>query len=150
MHRIKSDLNKGNDISDALFDSIFGEEKWIATAEEFLAKFLRRKQKEEDASLEDVRALFSRLNGMELAEATRRIGDDGRPDGGAIDRAVWREYLMSRANDAYDPEKRRFDPTTLTRPLTHYWINSSHNTYLTGDQLKSLSSVEMYAVAMHR
>ncbi|XP_043208508.1 1-phosphatidylinositol 4,5-bisphosphate phosphodiesterase gamma-1-like [Amphibalanus amphitrite] len=53
-------------------------------------------------------------------------------------------FLFSKQNELWD---MRNDTVTqdMTRPLAHYWIASSHNTYLTGDQFSSDSSVEAYA-----
>ncbi len=47
-------------------------------------------------------------------------------------------------NEALDPRKTKAVHQDMTQPLTHYYIASSHNTYLEGDQLNSVSSVNRY------
>ena len=36
----------------------------------------------------------------------------------------------------------------LDKPLTDYFINSTHNTYITGNQLSSYSSINMYSLSV--
>lgn len=52
-------------------------------------------------------------------------------------------YLMSDDNAIVAPEKLDLF-MDMDQPLNHYFINSSHNTYLTGHQLRGKSSVDMY------
>ncbi|XP_020137503.1 1-phosphatidylinositol 4,5-bisphosphate phosphodiesterase beta-1 isoform X1 [Microcebus murinus] len=52
-------------------------------------------------------------------------------------------YLSGEENGVVSPEKLDLNED-MSQPLSHYFINSSHNTYLTAGQLAGNSSVEMY------
>uniref|UniRef100_A0A665UAQ8 1-phosphatidylinositol 4,5-bisphosphate phosphodiesterase gamma n=1 Tax=Echeneis naucrates TaxID=173247 RepID=A0A665UAQ8_ECHNA len=54
-------------------------------------------------------------------------------------------YLFAKENTIWDSSLDQVCPENMNNPLSHYWISSSHNTYLTGDQFSSESSLEAYA-----
>ena len=56
-------------------------------------------------------------------------------------------YLLSTANDVFNPNHDKVYQD-MTQPATHYFIASSHSTFLTGDQLAGESSVQAYVDAL--
>ncbi|XP_059387753.1 1-phosphatidylinositol 4,5-bisphosphate phosphodiesterase epsilon-1-like isoform X2 [Carassius carassius] len=54
-------------------------------------------------------------------------------------------FLMDKDNFASKNEESQVNLDELQYPLSYYYIESSHNTYLTGHQLKGESSVELYS-----
>ena len=113
----------------------------------FLEKFLHEKQGERNATMKDVDLLFKRLNEVELPHVT---GEGTTKDAERIDKDRFEVYLLGEDNDAFDPRREAFVEKSMHRPISEYGINSSHNTYLTGDQLTSSSSIDMYSSALYR
>ncbi|XP_033823156.2 1-phosphatidylinositol 4,5-bisphosphate phosphodiesterase eta-2 [Periophthalmus magnuspinnatus] len=56
-------------------------------------------------------------------------------------------YMRSPAGDIFNPEHNQVNQD-MSQPLNNYYIATSHNTYLTGDQLLSQSRVEMYSYVL--
>ncbi|XP_077407678.1 1-phosphatidylinositol 4,5-bisphosphate phosphodiesterase delta-3-A-like isoform X2 [Vanacampus margaritifer] len=57
-------------------------------------------------------------------------------------------YMLSKENSVLDPEHARVYQN-MDQPLAHYFISSSHNTYLSKDQLTGDSGVEPYIRALN-
>mmetsp|Transcript_9705 Transcript_9705/g.14902 ORF Transcript_9705/g.14902 Transcript_9705/m.14902 type:complete len:839 (-) Transcript_9705:154-2670(-) len=148
IQRIKSghydDAKKDILSSNIIWDSVFGSEVTHVSSEDFLNHFLVATQHETNAKLTDVQFMFMEINDMEINRENEEIRQNH------ISRTRFEMFLHHESNDAYDPKKQEFDQATLNEPISKYWINSSHNTYLTGDQLRSASSVECYMNALRR
>ena len=56
-------------------------------------------------------------------------------------------FMRSPTGDIFNPEHNQVHQD-MTQPLNNYFIATSHNTYLSGDQLLSESRVEMYAYVL--
>ncbi|NWW94873.1 PLCD3 phosphodiesterase, partial [Rhynochetos jubatus] len=115
-----------------LFGRYSGEDH-VLSAEE-LRDFLR--DQGEDASLRQARAV---IRAYELNEKARQQ-DLMMLDGFMM-------YLLSAAGDILNQEHTKVHQD-MTQPLCHYFISSSHNTYLTRNQIGGTSSTEAYVRAL--
>ncbi|KAL3276024.1 hypothetical protein HHI36_020754 [Cryptolaemus montrouzieri] len=117
-----------------LFDKIISYSPNLKTISlQGLMHFLQREQSQK---VEDERTV-SKLMCDFLKDPQRDVQDP------YFTLSEFMDYLFSKQNDVWDPLKDKVYQD-MTKPLSHYWIASSHNTYLTGDQFSSESSVEAY------
>lgn len=137
-----------NVIWNELFGEIMnnGKQRLTVSDTTFLENFLRSKQGQTASTLVDVRKIFTRLHDMEFAHT---ISSEPK-DIYRINRDQFEAHLLASENDAFDPDMERLRPDDMNQRLSEYWISSSHNTYLIGDQYTSHSSVEMYSNALYR
>jgi len=136
-------------MANILWDDLFGSNVNVVDAQTLLTKFVHGVQGETSMKLADVKQLITTINSMEINH------NEGEPANMVIDQQISRPrfevYLYHELNDAYDPRALELEKKVkLNRPMSHYYINTSHNTYLSGDQLQSVSSVQCYGNALRR
>uniref|UniRef100_A0A8C5I7F4 Phosphoinositide phospholipase C n=1 Tax=Gouania willdenowi TaxID=441366 RepID=A0A8C5I7F4_GOUWI len=105
-----------------------------------LMDFMNRRQR--DSRLNEV--LYPPLK----REQVRQIMEKYETNSSQLERdqislQAFSRYLGGEENGIVPPERLDIIDD-MNQPLSHYFINSSHNTYLTVGQLTGLSSVEMY------
>ena len=118
------------------FASYSNDRKKI-TSQEF-RQFLANEQK--DFNIEDIKSVETLMK--DFLNDSKRDSDVNSELSFTI--KDFMNYLFSKQNEIWDSSHDAVNQD-MNRPLTHYWIASSHNTYLTGDQVKSESSTDAYA-----
>uniref|UniRef100_A0A8C2C6L7 Phosphoinositide phospholipase C n=2 Tax=Cyprinus carpio TaxID=7962 RepID=A0A8C2C6L7_CYPCA len=98
-----------------------------------LIRFLETEQKMTNVSKEHCVEIVSKFEPCPENQTLGVLGIDG-----------FTNYMRSPAGDIFNPEHYEVNQD-MTQPLSNYFIASSHNTYLMGDQLMSQSRVDMYA-----
>ncbi|XP_077386423.1 1-phosphatidylinositol 4,5-bisphosphate phosphodiesterase eta-2 [Festucalex cinctus] len=101
-----------------------------------LARFLENEQKMRGFAREHLMEIVAKFEPCPDNLQRLVLGIDG-----------FTNYMRSPGGDIFNPEHNQVNQD-MTQPLGNYFISTSHNTYLTGDQLLSQSSVEMYAYVL--
>ncbi|XP_075617826.1 1-phosphatidylinositol 4,5-bisphosphate phosphodiesterase eta-1 isoform X2 [Balearica regulorum gibbericeps] len=110
----------------------YSDKKDHLTVEE-LAQFLKVEQKMNNVTPEYCLDIIQKFEVSEENKKQNILGIEG-----------FTNFMRSPACDIFNPLHCEVHQD-MDQPLCNYFIASSHNTYLTGDQLLSQSRVEMYA-----
>ncbi|XP_063017963.1 1-phosphatidylinositol 4,5-bisphosphate phosphodiesterase delta-4 isoform X2 [Melospiza melodia melodia] len=103
-----------------------------------LTDFLREEQLEDEGTEELAMELIDKYEPSETARSRHVLSADG-----------FLMYLCSLEGSIFNPQHRGLWQD-MSQPLCHYFISSSHNTYLIEDQLRGHSSIEGYIRALKR
>uniref|UniRef100_A0AAZ3SWG0 Phosphoinositide phospholipase C n=1 Tax=Oncorhynchus tshawytscha TaxID=74940 RepID=A0AAZ3SWG0_ONCTS len=118
-------------------DVIYG--KYATTGEQMSVKdllnFLLNEQREV-ATMEDAVSLIERYELDDSAKQKNHMTKDG-----------FLMYLHQEEGSIFNPAHKEVFQD-MSQPINHYFISSSHNTYLMEDQLKGHSSTEAYIKAL--
>ncbi|XP_075717641.1 1-phosphatidylinositol 4,5-bisphosphate phosphodiesterase eta-1 isoform X1 [Rhinoderma darwinii] len=98
-----------------------------------LAQFLKMEQKMNNVTTEYCLDIIQKFEVSEENKEENVLGIEG-----------FTSFMRSPAGDIFNPLHCEIYQD-MEQPLSNYYIASSHNTYLTGDQLLSQSKVDMYA-----
>ncbi|XP_076872901.1 1-phosphatidylinositol 4,5-bisphosphate phosphodiesterase beta-1 isoform X3 [Brachyhypopomus gauderio] len=124
---------------DTIFSEIGAKSRPYLTVEQ-MTDFINNKQR--DPRLNEI--LFPPLKPEQVQVLVEKYEPDTMLyQRGQISVEGFARYLSGEENSTIPPEKLD-QSEDMTLPLSHYFINSSHNTYLTAGQLAGNSSVEMY------
>ncbi|KFQ69357.1 1-phosphatidylinositol 4,5-bisphosphate phosphodiesterase eta-1, partial [Phaethon lepturus] len=110
----------------------YSDKKDHLTVEE-LAQFLKVEQKMNNVTADYCLDIIQKFEVSEENKKQSVLGIEG-----------FTNFMRSPACDIFNPLHCEVHQD-MDQPLCNYFIASSHNTYLTGDQLLSQSRVEMYA-----
>ncbi|XP_051970490.1 1-phosphatidylinositol 4,5-bisphosphate phosphodiesterase delta-1a [Xyrauchen texanus] len=100
-----------------------------------LLNFLQNEQRE-PVSMDYAQKLINKYEVDDTAKQKQHMTKDG-----------FLMYLNQEEGDIFNP-KHKAVYQDMRQPLNHYFISSSHNTYLMDDQLKGPSSTEAYINAL--
>jgi len=113
---------------DAIWKALFKTDTTV-DAKRFCKQVLCSVQGEKEATIEDTKALITSLNTMERGDMNFKQSPEQLIQ---LTKAGFEEYLKSPWNDAFCPIQQKLPTKGLTKPLSAYFINTSHRTYWMG------------------
>jgi len=123
-----------SDFVKKLFEKVSPDHKYISWRELF--KFMQKTQRDYDITEGDCLHFIEEFELDDIARSNKAF-------------TIWgfSLFLSSQYCDIFNWKHDKVYQN-MKQPLSHYYIASSHNTYLTGDQIKDPSSTEAYIKAL--